>query len=87
MEEPDCIEFHLVACLQEVMHGYSPKGDDIANVGLGVLTTITDKTAYQHLLEFVKSNPATKKRTTSGIKYWWRPLGGLLKKRLQIMFW
>ncbi|OPX57917.1 MAG: Digeranylgeranylglycerophospholipid reductase [Methanobacterium sp. PtaB.Bin024] len=82
MEEPDCIEFHFGSMSPGGYAWIFPKGDDIANVGLGVLTTITDKTAYQHLLEFVKSNPATKNAQPVELNIGGDPVGGLLKKKV-----
>ncbi|EKF84726.1 NAD(P)/FAD-dependent oxidoreductase [Methanobacterium formicicum] len=80
MAEPDCIEFHFGSVAPGGYAWIFPKGDDIANVGLGVLTTITDKTAYQHLLEFVESNPATQNAQPVELNVGGDPVGGLLKK-------
>ncbi len=82
MAEPDCIEFHFGSVSPGGYAWIFPKGDDIANVGLGVLTTITDKTAYQHLLEFVESNPATKNAQPVELNVGGDPVGGLLKKKV-----
>ncbi|MBI5458713.1 NAD(P)/FAD-dependent oxidoreductase [Methanobacterium sp.] len=80
MAEPDCIEFHFGSVAPGGYAWIFPKGDDIANVGLGVLTTITDKSAYQHLLEFVESNPATQNAQPVELNIGGDPVGGLLKK-------
>ncbi|EKQ50653.1 MAG: flavin-dependent dehydrogenase [Methanobacterium sp. Maddingley MBC34] len=80
MAEPDCIEFHFGSVAPGGYAWIFPKGDDIANVGLGVLTTITDKSAYEHLLEFVESNPATKNAQPVELNIGGDPVGGLLKK-------
>ena len=82
MAEPDCIEFHFGSVSPGGYAWIFPKGDDIANVGLGVLTTITDKTAYQHLLEFVESNPATQNAQPVELNIGGDPVGGLLKKKV-----
>jgi digeranylgeranylglycerophospholipid reductase len=82
MEEPDCIEFYFGSVSPGGYAWIFPKGDDIANVGLGVLTTITDKTAYEHLLEFVENNPATKNAQPVEINIGGDPVGGLLKKKV-----
>jgi len=82
MAEPDCIEFYFGSVAPGGYAWIFPKGDDIANVGLGVLTTITDKTAYQHLLEFVESNPATKNAQPVELNVGGDPVGGLLKKKV-----
>lgn len=80
MAEPDCIEFHFGSVAPGGYAWIFPKGDDIANVGLGVLTTITDKSAYEHLLEFVESNPATQNAQPVELNIGGDPVGGLLKK-------
>jgi len=80
MAEPDCIEFHFGSVAPGGYAWIFPKGNDIANVGLGVLTTITDKSAYQHLLEFVESNPATQNAQPVELNIGGDPVGGLLKK-------
>lgn len=82
MEEPDCIEFYFGSVSPGGYAWIFPKGDDIANVGLGVLTTMTDKSAYEHLLEFVKNNPATKNAQAVEINVGGDPVGGLLKKKV-----
>lgn len=82
MAEPDCIEFHFGTVAPGGYAWIFPKGDDIANVGLGVLTTITDKTAYEHLLEFVENNPATKNAQPVELNVGGDPVGGLLKKKV-----
>lgn len=82
MEEPDCIEFHFGSVSPGGYAWIFPKGDDIANVGLGVLTTITDKSAYQHLLEFVENNPATQNAQPVELNIGGDPVGGLLKKKV-----
>jgi digeranylgeranylglycerophospholipid reductase len=80
MAEPDCIEFHFGSVAPGGYAWIFPKGDDIANVGLGVLTTLTDKSAYEHLLEFVESNPATQNAQPVELNIGGDPVGGLLKK-------
>ncbi|BDZ68207.1 NAD(P)/FAD-dependent oxidoreductase [Methanobacterium ferruginis] len=82
MAEPDCIEFHFGSVAPGGYAWIFPKGDDIANVGLGVLTTITDKSAYEHLLEFVENNPATKNAQPVELNIGGDPVGGLLKKKV-----
>lgn len=82
MEEPDCIEFHFGSVAPGGYAWIFPKGEDIANVGLGVLTTMTDKSAYEHLLEFVENHPATKNAQPVEINVGGDPVGGLLKKKV-----
>ncbi|AWX33508.1 NAD(P)/FAD-dependent oxidoreductase [Methanosphaera sp. BMS] len=59
-----------------------PKGDDIANVGIGVLKTHTDKTAIEHLDEFIKNCPETQNAQAVEINMGGDPVGGLIKERV-----
>ncbi|BDZ69828.1 hypothetical protein GCM10025861_03450 [Methanobacterium petrolearium] len=59
MEQFGCIELIFGSVAPGGYAWIFPKGDDMANVGLGVLSNRTEKTAYQHLLEFVDEYPAT----------------------------
>jgi digeranylgeranylglycerophospholipid reductase len=79
MAEPDCIEFHFGSMAPGGYAWIFPKGDDIANVGLGILNTLTEKTAYQHLLEFVDNNPATQNAQPVELNIGGDPVGGLIK--------
>ncbi len=80
MEEPDCIEFHFGSVAPGGYAWIFPKGDDIANVGLGILNTLTQKTAYQHLLEFVDNNPATQNAQPVELNIGGDPVGGVIKE-------
>ncbi|MEG3225136.1 MAG: digeranylgeranylglycerophospholipid reductase [Methanobacteriales archaeon Met13] len=82
MEEPDCIEFYFGSVAPGGYAWIFPKGDDIANVGLGILNTLTDKTAYQHLLEFVDQCPATQNAQPVELNIGGVPVGGLIKELL-----
>ncbi len=79
MEDPDCIEFYFGSVAPGGYAWIFPKGDDIANVGLGIVSTVTDKTAYQHLLEFVANCPATKNAQPVELNIGGDPVGGMLK--------
>ena len=79
LEDPYSIEFYFGSVSPGGYAWIFPKGDDIANVGLGVLTTETDKTAYQHLLEFVEKCPATKNAQAVEVNIGGDPVGGMLK--------
>ncbi|MDO5825836.1 MAG: digeranylgeranylglycerophospholipid reductase [Methanosphaera sp. rholeuAM130] len=59
-----------------------PKGDDIANVGIGVLKTHTDKPAIEHLNEFIKNCPETQNAQAVEINMGGDPVGGLIKERV-----
>ncbi len=79
MEDPDCIEFYFGSVAPGGYAWIFPKGDDIANVGLGIVSTFTDKSAYEHLLEFVKNCPATKNAQPVELNIGGDPVGGMLK--------
>jgi digeranylgeranylglycerophospholipid reductase len=57
-----------------------PKGKDIANVGLAVISTLTEKSAYEHLVDFVKNCPTTKNATAVELNIGGDPVGGIIKK-------
>lgn len=80
MEDPDAIEFHFGSAAPGGYAWIFPKGDDIANVGLGILTTETDKSAYEHLLDFVKNNPATQNAQPVEFNIGGDPVGGMNKE-------
>ena len=79
MEDPDCIEFYFGSVAPGGYAWIFPKGDDIANVGLGIVSTYTDKTAYDHLLEFVAKCPATQNAQPVELNIGGDPVGGMLK--------
>jgi len=79
MEKSNCIELRFGSAAPGGYAWIFPKGDDVANVGLGVLTPRTDKTAYQHLLEFVDTCPATQKAQPVELNVGGDPVGGLYK--------
>lgn len=56
-----------------------PKGEDIANVGLGVINTMTSRSAYEHLLDFIKNCDATKNAVPVEFNVGGVPVGGPLK--------
>lgn len=79
MEDPGCIEFYFGSVAPGGYAWIFPKGDDIANVGLGIVNTVTDKSAYQHLLEFVEKCPATQNAQAVELNIGGDPVGGMLK--------
>ncbi|MGB9838639.1 NAD(P)/FAD-dependent oxidoreductase [Methanothermobacter sp.] len=80
MEDNNCIEFYFGSVAPGGYAWIFPKGDDIANVGLGVLSTETDKSAYEHLVEFVESCPATRNAQPVELNIGGDPVGGMPKK-------
>jgi digeranylgeranylglycerophospholipid reductase len=79
MEDPDVIEFYFGSVAPGGYAWIFPKGDDIANVGLGIVSTVTDKSAYEHLTEFVKNCPATQNAQPVELNVGGDPVGGMNK--------
>ncbi|MBZ9571006.1 NAD(P)/FAD-dependent oxidoreductase [Methanobrevibacter sp. TMH8] len=80
MEKQDVIEFYFGSVSPGGYAWIFPKGDDIANVGLAVITNDTDKTPYQHLKEFVANCPATQNAQPVEFNIGGDPVGGMPKK-------
>ena len=80
MEDSNSIEFYFGSVAPGGYAWIFPKGDDIANVGLGIITTQTDKTAYEHLLKFVNNCPSTQNAQPVELNIGGDPVGGMLKK-------
>jgi digeranylgeranylglycerophospholipid reductase len=79
MEDPDVIEFYFGSVAPGGYAWIFPKGNDIANVGLGIVSTVTDKSAYEHLVEFVKNCPATQNAQPVELNVGGDPVGGMIK--------
>jgi digeranylgeranylglycerophospholipid reductase len=79
MEDPDVIEFYFGSVAPGGYAWIFPKGDDIANVGLGIVSTVTNKSAYEHLVEFVKNCPATQNAQPVELNVGGDPVGGMTK--------
>ena len=80
MENPNSLEFYFGSVAPGGYAWVFPKGDDIANVGLAVISTLTEKSAYEHLVEFAKTCPTTKNATAVELNIGGDPVGGILKK-------
>jgi len=65
-ERENIIEFYFGSCAPGGYAWIFPKDDDIANVGLAVIAEDTDKSAYEHLKEFVANCPATQNAQAVG---------------------
>ncbi len=57
-----------------------PKGDDIANVGIGVLRSVAEKTPYEYLTDFIKTCPETKNAQPIEINVGGDPVGGTVEE-------
>lgn len=80
MENPNALEFYFGSVAPGGYAWVFPKGDDIANVGLAVISTLTEKSAYEHLVEFAENCPTTKNATAVELNIGGDPVGGILKK-------
>lgn len=80
MEKQDVIEFYFGSVAPGGYAWIFPKGDDIANVGLAVITNDTDKTPYEHLKDFVANCPATQNAQAVELNIGGDPVGGMPKK-------
>lgn len=80
MEKQDVIEFYFGSVAPGGYAWIFPKGDDIANVGLAVITNDTDKSPYEHLKDFVANCPATKNAQAVEFNIGGDPVGGMPKK-------
>jgi digeranylgeranylglycerophospholipid reductase len=80
MEKQDVSEFYFGSVAPGGYAWIFPKGDDIANVGLAVITNDTNKTPYQHLKEFIANCPATQNAQAVELNIGGDPVGGMPKK-------
>ncbi|RBQ22581.1 Digeranylgeranylglycerophospholipid reductase [Candidatus Methanobinarius endosymbioticus] len=80
MEKSDVIEFYFGTVAPGGYAWIFPKGKDIANVGLAIITKKTGKTPYEHLKEFVANCPATQNAQAVEINIGGDPVGGMPKK-------
>ncbi|MGZ7116770.1 MAG: geranylgeranyl reductase family protein [Methanobacterium sp.] len=80
MEDPNSLEFYFGSVAPGGYAWVFPKGEDIANVGLAIISTLTDKSAYEHLVDFVKTCPTTKNATAVELNVGGDPVGGIIKK-------
>ncbi|MDR0911200.1 MAG: NAD(P)/FAD-dependent oxidoreductase [Methanobrevibacter sp.] len=79
LEDPNVLEFYFGKVAPGGYAWIFPKEDDIANVGLAVMASETDKTAYEHLVDFVKTCPATKNAQAVELNVGGDPVGGFVK--------
>lgn len=80
LESDTALEFYFGEVAPGGYAWVFPKGKDIANVGLAVIPTLTEKSAYEHLVDFVKNCPTTKNATAVELNIGGDPVGGILKK-------
>ncbi|MBE6486369.1 MAG: NAD(P)/FAD-dependent oxidoreductase [Methanosphaera stadtmanae] len=81
MDDMDHVKIHIGTVCPGGYIWIFPKGDDIANVGLGVLKSHTDKTAKYFLDSFVQSNNDVSKAQCVEMNVGGDPIGGLVAER------
>lgn len=81
MDEGNHVKIHIGTICPGGYIWIFPKGDDIANVGLGVLKSHTDKTAKYYLDSFVQSNKDLSNAQCIEMNVGGDPIGGLLEYR------
>ncbi|MDR2624130.1 MAG: NAD(P)/FAD-dependent oxidoreductase [Methanobrevibacter sp.] len=79
MEDPTVLEFYFGSVAPGGYVWIFPKGEDVANVGLGIIQSKADKTAYEYLVDFVKTCPATKDGKIVELNVGGDPVGGMIK--------
>ncbi|MFH1820944.1 MAG: NAD(P)/FAD-dependent oxidoreductase [Methanobacteriota archaeon] len=83
-ESPSMLEFYLGSRISP--GGYAwvfPKGDDVANVGLGVLGSRAERRPIDYLKDFVTQTPALAKGKIVEINAGGIPVGGPLKRTVK----
>jgi digeranylgeranylglycerophospholipid reductase len=83
-ESPSMLEFHLGSKISP--GGYAwvfPKGDDMANVGLGVLGSRTERRPIEYLRDFVARMPGLSKGKVVEINGGGVPVCGPIKKTVK----
>jgi digeranylgeranylglycerophospholipid reductase len=84
LESSFTMEFYLGSKIAP--GGYAwifPKGEDMANVGLGVLGSRAEKSAFEYLQDFVKKTPGLQKGKIIEINGGGVPVGGPIKKTVK----
>lgn len=76
----DLIEMHLGQFAEGGYGWVFPKGEDIANVGIGVIAKNADKQAYEYLKDFVKKCPTTQEAQAIELNVGGDPIGGFVEK-------
>ncbi|MDR2874110.1 MAG: NAD(P)/FAD-dependent oxidoreductase [Methanobrevibacter sp.] len=79
MIDPNVLEFYFGSIAPGGYAWIFPKEDDIANVGLAVIQSKSEKTAYEYLVDFVKTCPATQDAKIVELNVGGDPVGGMIK--------
>lgn len=79
-EREGVIEFYFGSCAPGGYVWIFPKGEDIANVGLAVLSHKADKPAIDYLNEFIENCPYTKNAQPVELNIGGDPVGGMAKE-------
>ena len=79
-ERMDLIELHMGSFAGGGYAWIFPKGDDIANVGIGINDHKKGKAAIEYLNEFVENNPSLDNAQAVELNVGGDPVGGMIEK-------
>ena len=79
-ERMDLIELHMGSFAGGGYAWIFPKGDDIANVGIGINDHKRGKAAIEYLNEFVENNPSLDNAQAVELNVGGDPVGGMIEK-------
>ena len=80
LEDARATEFYFGSVAPGGYAWIFPKGDDTANVGLGIISTRTSKNAYHHLMDFIRGCETTQKAVPVEFNAGGVPIGGPLNE-------
>ena len=80
MSRNDYLEFYFGSVAPGGYFWLFPKGGDVANVGLGVITNMAQKSAYEYLVDAVDGCYATQDAQAVELNSGGDPVGGLVKE-------
>ena len=80
MKRNDYLEFYFGSVAPGGYFWLFPKGGDVANVGLGIITNMAEKSAYEYLVDAADSCYATQDAQAVELNSGGDPVGGLVKE-------
>ena len=80
MKRNDYLEFYFGSVAPGGYFWLFPKGEDVANVGLGIITNMAEKSAYEYLVDAADNCYATQDAQAVELNSGGDPVGGLVKE-------
>ena len=80
MERSDVLEFYFGSVAPGGYFWLFPKGGDVVNAGLGIITNMAEKSAYEYLVDAVDNCYATQEAQAVELNAGGDPVGGLVKE-------